>query len=98
MRKNAISFFRVSKAVLVFLSLALFLIAPSVDNIACNDCATPFQEGDSSNHLCSYCFNSVGMVNHDIFHVPLMSTPMDTDGPMTAFSGPAFPIYKPPQN
>ena len=98
MHKDAISFFRVSKAVLVFFSLAFFLIAPSIDNIACDDCASPFQEGDSSNHLCSFCFNSVGMVNHDIFHVPPISTPMDPDGPMTAFSGPAFPIYKPPQN
>ena len=89
---------RLSKWLFLLLPVVLFIFAPSIDGIACNDCATPFRGEDSSGHLCSFCFNSVGMVNHDIFHVPPISTPMDTERPMTAFSGPAFPIYKPPQN
>ena len=96
MHKNAISFFRVSKAVLVFLSLAFFIIGPSIDGIACNDCSTPSE--DSPAHLCAFCFNSVGMINYDVLDIPRISIPMHTDRPMTAFSGPAFPIYKPPQN
>jgi hypothetical protein len=89
---------RLSKWLFLLLPVVLFIFAPSIDGIACNECAKPFRGGDSSNHLCSFCFNTVGMVNHDIFHVPLISIPMDTDGPMIAFSGPTFQIDKPPQN
>ena len=99
MHKDAISFFRVSKAVLVFFSLAFFLIAPSIDNIACDDCASPFQgKWPDALHFCSFCYNTVGMVSYHIFNIPLVSVPIDIDRPTTAFSGPSFPIYKPPQN
>ena len=99
MHKDAISFFRVSKAVLVFFSLAFFLIAPSIDNIACDDCASPFQgKWPDAPHFCSFCLNTVGMVSYHIFNIPLLSLPMNIGTPMIAFSGPTFAIDKPPQN
>ena len=99
MNKNPIPFFRVSKAMLVSFSLVFFLFAPSIDNIACADCASPFQgELSGAPHLCSFCFNTVGMVSYRIFDIPLLSLPINIRTPIMAFSGPPFPIDKPPQN
>ncbi len=99
MRKNSISFSRVSKAILVLFSLAFFLLAPFIDNIACKDCASPFQgNGPDDPHLCSFCFNNFGAVLGHSFNILLVSSPLSIEKAMVAFSGPVPPINNPHQN
>lgn len=98
MHKNAISFFRVSKAMLVLFSLAFFLFAPSIDGIACDDCASPFQgKWSDAPHFCSFCLNSVGIVSSHFSIVPLTSIPFDPERPKVSFLDPTFSIDRPPK-
>lgn len=98
MHKNAISFFRVSKAMLVLFLLAFFLFAPSIDSIACDDFASPFQgKWSDAPHFCSFCLNSVGMVSSNFFNIPLISFPLDIERPKVSFLDPTFSIYRPPK-
>ena len=99
MRKISISFPSILKGILVLFSLAFFLLAPSIDNIACKDCASPFQgNGSEDPHLCSFCFNNFGAVLGHSFNILLVSSPVSMEKVMIAFSGPVLPIHKPPQN
>ena len=91
-------FMSVSKWLLLSFSLALFIFAPSVDLITCNDCSAPVQGKYSPKHLCSFCFNTTGIVSYHIIDIPLISIPIDIDRQVIAFSSPAFSIDKPPQN
>lgn len=91
-------FILISKWFLLLFSLALFVCAPTLDLNACSDCSSSIQGKSSPEHLCSFCFNTAGMVSHHIFDTPSLSTPMDILRPMMAFSDPSFPIDKPPQN
>ncbi len=84
---------------LILFALAFFLFAPSIDNLFCDDCSSPFQgKWSDAPHLCSFCFNTLAAVMCHFFNIPLVSFPIDIDRPMTAFSGPVLPIVKPPQN
>ena len=87
---------RLSKWLFLLLPLAFFIMGPSIDGIVCSDCSAPSEYSPA--HLCAFCFNTVGMTDSYFLDIPRISIPMHTDGPTTAFSGPAFPIYKPPQN
>ena len=91
-------FIAVSKWFLLSVSLVLFVFAPSLDLFACSDCSSSIQGKSSPEHLCSFCFSTAGMVSYHIFNSPLQSIPIDIDGPGMVFSGPAFPVDKPPQN
>ncbi len=88
----------VSKWFVLLVSAVLFIFAPSLDIIVCSDCSTLVQGKSSQDHLCSYCFSTAALPSYHNINVTLLSFPINIDGPKWSFSGPSFPIYKPPQN
>ncbi len=97
--KNLIAFARLSKAILISFLLVLFLVAPSLDNIACDQCSSPFQgKWSDSPHLCSLCFHTFAAVMCQSLNIPLTSFAIGIERTTVPFSGLVLSINKPPQN
>ncbi len=87
------------KRLLVLFALLVFICAPSIDSIACDDCTTPLQgKGlDDNDHFCSICFNAIEGFDSDSYKIFLLGIPFKYQTTIIVYLKVFFPINKPPQ-
>ncbi|MBI4684727.1 MAG: hypothetical protein HY755_05970 [Nitrospirae bacterium] len=87
------------KNLIILFLLLLFIFAPSIDSIACDDCTTPLQgKGlDANDNVCPLCFNPIEGFASDSYKTLLLGIPFKNQTAIIVYLEVFFPINKPPQ-
>jgi hypothetical protein len=96
-------------ALLIVSLLVIFIAAPIVDAVACDDCKDIIallsddgrpaqQESDTAQDLCPVCANTAVAMGNTCCGAPSLISQAGHHQQMLALSAPSYPINKPPQN